>query len=75
VCSKYRFMQQSRYEILIKEDIPLETIFREDMWKQFQCDLIRFYETHERFITIPSQVDKDKEIASLGNRLNDHMVR
>ncbi|MBI4930865.1 MAG: caspase family protein [Bacteroidetes bacterium] len=63
-----------RYKILVKEGIPLEVESNEDAWNQFQIDLVKFYETHERFLAIPSQVSKDPFIAELGNKLNDYMV-
>jgi Caspase domain len=66
---------QYRYNILLKNGIPIEATIRAEAWKQFELDLAKFYETNERFVTIPSQSDKNIEIANLGQSLNDWMVR
>lgn len=63
-----------RYEILKKNGIELNTKTIEDSWPQFKIELAKFYETHEKLLTIPSQVSKDKNISDLGNKLNDLMV-
>lgn len=64
-----------RYSILLKAGIPLESSDREEAWNQFKVDIVKYYETHSRIITIPSQTDPDKKIASLGKRTNEWMVR
>ncbi len=63
-----------RYEILKKNGIEIEPNPIEDTWPQFKLDLEKFYKTNDRYLTIPSQVSKDKEIARLGNKLNDYMA-
>lgn len=63
-----------RYEILLKNDIPIELNLRTEQWEKFKEELIHFYKTHERIVTLPNQNDKDKKIAELGQRVNDYMV-
>jgi hypothetical protein len=63
-----------RFEILKKNDIALVPMLKKERWENFKKDIIKYYLTHEKFITLPSQNDKNPEIASLGNRLNDYMV-
>lgn len=62
-----------RYEILKKNGIEIHTKNSEDTWPLFKENLVKFYETHPKFLTIPSQKAKDKNIADLGNKLNDYM--
>jgi hypothetical protein len=64
-----------RYYVLAKAGIPIESASRDEAWVQFEKDLIKYYEKHERLITIPSQVDKNKEVANLGKRVNDWMTQ
>lgn len=64
-----------RFDILLKHEIPIETKDKEEFWSAFAKDIAKFYETHERLTTIPSQTDKDKEVSTLGKRLNVWMVR
>lgn len=64
-----------RYFVLLKAGIPIESESREEAWKQFEKDIVEYYKNHEKFTTIPSQTDKDKRIANLGQRVNDWMVR
>lgn len=66
---------QYRYDILSKAGIPIETSGRTEGWNEFMKGIEKFYKTNERYLTIPSQTDKNKEIANLGNSLNDWMVR
>lgn len=63
-----------RYEILRKNNIQLAPIKTSEQWENFQKNIIIYYSTHEKFITLPSQNDKNPDIAALGNRLNDYMV-
>lgn len=63
-----------RFELLKRNDIPIDTTSKAVSWEEFQNGIIKFYENHERIITLPSQKDKDPEIALLGNKVNDYMV-
>jgi len=62
-----------RYEILKRNGIELNNKPTEDFWPQFKIDLLVFYKSNEKYLTIPSQVSKDKHIADIGNMLNDYM--
>lgn len=62
-----------RYDLLIKNGIALHTTSNEEIWDEFCIELIKFYSNNEKFITIPSQVSKDKKVSWLGNKLNDYM--
>lgn len=60
-----------RYDLLLKNDIAIHTNSNEDYWKEFCDKLVDFYSINEKFVTLPSQIDKDEEISWLGNKLND----
>lgn len=64
-----------RYKVLVKAGIPIEPNEKEESWLKFKNDLSKYYETHTPLTSIPSQTDRDPEIASLGQRTNDWMVR
>jgi hypothetical protein len=64
-----------RYKVLVKAGIPIEPNEKEESWNMFKNDIIKYYESHTPLISIPSQTDRDQEIASLGQRTNDWMVR
>ncbi len=63
-----------RYEILKRNDIILVPESNSERWEALKKDIAKFYETHEKYVSLPSQNDKDSKIASLGNKVNDHMV-
>lgn len=63
-----------RYEWLRKVGIILIPETNAEKWEKLKQDVIEYYKSHEPFLSLPSQNDKDPKIASLGNRINDTMV-
>lgn len=64
-----------RFELLKQNGIYLGANVREEAWQDFQSEIINYYKAHEKFMSLPSQTDKDERISDLGNKLNDYMVK
>lgn len=64
-----------RFEVLKQNGIILGPGVKEEAWRDFQTDIIEFYKINEKFVSLPSQKNKDKKIAELGHKLNDYMVK
>jgi hypothetical protein len=64
-----------RFEILKQNGIHLGVNIKEEAWQELQAKIINYYKTHEKFISLPSQTDRDERISELGNKLNDYMVK